>query len=126
MACSCRVIRHTCTEVSCYEGSLLENFSSFHKCNFLEMANAFTKYDLPKFSSYSHNSRPAHSFLWYAHPLKTFRYIIWRNYKGFFIKVLIFCLLVLLIAFFVYNIPVSEAQFSAIQVFKCITKKSFH
>lgn len=54
--------------------------------------------------------RPAHSFLWYLHPIKTFQHIIWRNNKGFFIKAVAFCLLVLMIAYFVYSIPSYAAK----------------
>ncbi|KAJ7336514.1 hypothetical protein OS493_011724 [Desmophyllum pertusum] len=54
--------------------------------------------------------RPPHSFLWYLAPLKTFRYIMWKNYKGFFIKGLVFFLLFLVIALFVYSVPSYTAK----------------
>lgn len=50
-------------------------------------------------------NRPDSSFLWMLNPLKSIRYIMWHNYKWIIIKGLIFLLLVLLLALFVYSIP---------------------
>ena len=54
-----------------------------------------------------YHSRPAHSFLWYLSPLKTLRWIVWRNFKGTIIKWLVIILLILIIFLFVYSVPVS-------------------
>ncbi|KAK3095803.1 hypothetical protein FSP39_019399 [Pinctada imbricata] len=52
--------------------------------------------------------RPETSFLWFTSPWKTFRYIIWRNYKWYFIIGLLLLLLILLIFLFIYSFPVSH------------------
>ena len=52
-------------------------------------------------------SRPATSFRWFTSPLKTLRYIIWRNYKWIIIGVLITLLIVAAIVIFLYSMPVS-------------------
>jgi len=49
--------------------------------------------------------RPAHSFLWYLSPLKTLRWIIWKNCKRTIIKWLIIFLLILIIFLFIYSVP---------------------
>ena len=38
-------------------------------------------------------------------PLKTMRYIIWRNYKWLIVKLLLLLLLVLFIALILYSVP---------------------
>lgn len=53
------------------------------------------------------HSRPATSFRWFTSPLKTLRYIIWRNYKWIIIGVLITLLIVAAIVIFLYSMPVS-------------------
>lgn len=50
-------------------------------------------------------NRPDSSFLWVLNPLKSIRYIVWHNYKWLIIKGILFLLLVLLLALFVYSIP---------------------
>ena len=52
-------------------------------------------------------SRPETSFLWFTSPFKTLRYIIWRNYKWYFIIGLLILLLILLLFLFIYSFPVS-------------------
>ena len=56
-------------------------------------------------------SRPATSFRWFTSPLKTLRYIIWRNYKWIIIGVLITLLIVAAIVIFLYSMPVSAMFF---------------
>lgn len=58
------------------------------------------------------HSRPAHSFLWYTSPFKTFKFIIWRNINKCYLLKILFCIfLALLIFLFVYSIPVSDLVF---------------
>ncbi|KAL5022080.1 hypothetical protein ScPMuIL_001235 [Solemya velum] len=54
--------------------------------------------------------RPETSFLWFTSPWKTFRYIVWKNYKWYFIGFLIFILILLLIVLFVYSFPGEFSQ----------------
>lgn len=49
--------------------------------------------------------RPETSFLWFTSPWKTFKFIIWRRYKWWFIGFLIVLLLIILIALFIYSFP---------------------
>ncbi|XP_033757648.1 myoferlin-like isoform X3 [Pecten maximus] len=49
--------------------------------------------------------RPETSFLWFTSPWKTFKFIIWRRYKWWFIGFLILLLLIILIALFIYSFP---------------------
>lgn len=50
-------------------------------------------------------NRPETSFLWFTSPFKTLRYIIWANYKWYFIIALIVIFLLLLIFLFIYSFP---------------------
>ncbi|CAH1775867.1 unnamed protein product [Owenia fusiformis] len=50
-------------------------------------------------------NRPDGSFIWFLSPLKSIRYILWRNYKWVIIKVLVILLLALIIGLFIYNMP---------------------
>ncbi|XP_068709292.1 myoferlin-like isoform X2 [Montipora foliosa] len=50
-------------------------------------------------------NRPATSFRWFTSPLKTMRYIIWRNYKWIIIAVLITLILVAAVVVFLYSMP---------------------
>ncbi|KAL4231637.1 hypothetical protein ACF0H5_009217 [Mactra antiquata] len=50
-------------------------------------------------------NRPETSFLWFTSPFKTLRYIIWANYKWYFIIFLVVLLLVLLLFLFIYSFP---------------------
>ena len=52
-------------------------------------------------------NRPVTSFLWLTSPWKTFRYIIWKNYKWYIILAFIIILLIVTIVVFVYTAPVS-------------------
>ncbi|XP_054711384.1 otoferlin-like [Uloborus diversus] len=49
--------------------------------------------------------RPITSFHNFLHPLKTFRYAFWRNYKWKILRVLFIIACALLIALFVYSVP---------------------
>ena len=49
--------------------------------------------------------RPETSFLWFTSPWKTFRHIIWRRYKWYFIGFLILLLILLLVFLFIYSLP---------------------
>ncbi|XP_060557298.1 dysferlin-like isoform X3 [Ruditapes philippinarum] len=50
-------------------------------------------------------NRPETSFLWFTSPFKTLRYIIWANYKWYFIIGLLVLLLILLVFLFIYFFP---------------------
>ena len=43
--------------------------------------------------------------MWFMNPIKSIRYIIWHNYKWTIIKILVFILLVIFLAFFFYALP---------------------
>ena len=50
-------------------------------------------------------SRPDSSFIWFLSPLKSIRYILWRNYKWVILKAILFTLLAIIIALFFYSMP---------------------
>ena len=50
--------------------------------------------------------RPDTSFLWFASPLRTFKFIVWRRYRWTFILISLLILLVLLILMMIYTMPV--------------------
>jgi hypothetical protein len=50
-------------------------------------------------------NRPDTSFTWFLSPWKTFRYVVWRNFKGDIIKVTLLALLSLFLILFVYSLP---------------------
>ncbi|CAH1784691.1 unnamed protein product [Owenia fusiformis] len=54
--------------------------------------------------------RPETSFLWFSSPLKTLKYILWRNYKWLIIGFIIVLLLLLIIFLFVYAFPGAIAE----------------
>jgi signal peptidase I len=54
--------------------------------------------------------RPETSFLWFASPWKTLKFIIWRNYKWYIIGFIVLLLLLLLIFLFLYSFPVSATK----------------
>lgn len=43
--------------------------------------------------------------MWFMNPLKSMRYIMWRNYKWTILKVLVAFLLILFFALFLYSAP---------------------
>jgi LPS O-antigen subunit length determinant protein (WzzB/FepE family) len=43
--------------------------------------------------------------MWFLNPLKSIRYILWRNYKWIILKAILFLLLALIVALFFYNMP---------------------
>ncbi|XP_070540972.1 myoferlin-like isoform X9 [Ptychodera flava] len=50
-------------------------------------------------------NRPATSFNWLTSPLKSLRFIVWKNFKKYIIGFLIILLIVLLVALFIYAFP---------------------
>lgn len=50
-------------------------------------------------------NRPDTSFLWFTSPWKTFKHVIWRNYRWTLLTFLVIFLLVLLVALFIYAFP---------------------
>ncbi|XP_029655596.1 dysferlin-like [Octopus sinensis] len=50
--------------------------------------------------------RPSTSFFWLTSPWKTFRHIIWRNYKWYIITGIILGLLAAFVVIIIYTIPV--------------------
>ncbi len=53
----------------------------------------------------SASRRPDTSFVWFLNPIKSLKFIIWHNYKWIIIKAVLFVLLVLFLALFLYNLP---------------------
>ena len=51
------------------------------------------------------HSRPDSSFIWFLSPLKSIRYILWRNYKWVILKAIVILLLSIIIALFFYSMP---------------------
>jgi len=49
--------------------------------------------------------RPETSFLWFTSPWKTFKHIVWKRYKWWFIIGVLLILLILFIALFIYYTP---------------------
>jgi otoferlin len=49
--------------------------------------------------------RPDSSFLWIFNPLKSIRYILWKNYKWYIITFIVIIALVLLVLVFIYHMP---------------------
>lgn len=49
--------------------------------------------------------RPETSFMWFTSPWKTFKYIIWKNYKWKLLILIIIIFLVILVLLFVYAFP---------------------
>ncbi|XP_028415074.1 myoferlin-like [Dendronephthya gigantea] len=49
--------------------------------------------------------RPETSFLWLSNPWKSFRFVIWRNYKWYIIGFIVLALILLLIGVFIYAAP---------------------
>eukprot|EP00058_Branchiostoma_floridae_P024963 XP_002610453.1 hypothetical protein BRAFLDRAFT_124267 [Branchiostoma floridae] len=54
--------------------------------------------------------RPETSFLWFTSPFKTFRYIVWKNYKWWFIIGLILIIIIILAVIFIYSFPSFAAK----------------
>lgn len=55
-------------------------------------------------------NRPATSFLWFTSPWKTFRFIVWRNYKWYIIGIIILIILIIAIVLFFYAAPPAVMQ----------------
>ena len=51
------------------------------------------------------HSRPDGSFLWFLNPVRSMRYIIWRNHKWSILKCLFWVLFALFLAMFFYSLP---------------------
>ncbi|EDO49187.1 predicted protein [Nematostella vectensis] len=49
--------------------------------------------------------RPSTSFLWFASPLKTLRYVIWRNYKWTILTILVVLLIIIFLVLLIYSTP---------------------
>ena len=43
--------------------------------------------------------------MWFLNPLKTLKYILWRNFKWIILKLIIFLFFVLMIVLFFYAMP---------------------
>ena len=50
--------------------------------------------------------RPETSFLWFTSPWKTFKHIVWKRYKWYFIGGIIALLFIVFIVLFIYSVPV--------------------
>lgn len=50
-------------------------------------------------------NRPTTSFSWFVNPMKTFVFLIWRNYKWYIIGLLILVILTLFLVLIVYTVP---------------------
>lgn len=50
-------------------------------------------------------NRPKDSFLWFSAPLRTFRYVIWKNYKLAIIQGVVLILFIIFILIFIYQLP---------------------
>ena len=78
--------------------------------------NMNPKLDPPKLAYKIHHaladkfySRPSTSFLWFTSPWRTFKFIIWKNFKWHIIFSIVAVFVILLIIIFIYNTPVSNA-----------------
>ncbi|KAI8499153.1 hypothetical protein Bbelb_229170 [Branchiostoma belcheri] len=50
-------------------------------------------------------ARPDSSFMWFLNPLKSLRYILWKNYKWIIIKIVCVLLLAAFIGVLLYSMP---------------------
>ncbi len=64
-----------------------------------EEPNQYPKLDPP--------NRPETSFFWLSNPWKSFKFIIWKNYKWYIILFIILLLIALAIFIFIYTAPSS-------------------
>lgn len=55
--------------------------------------------------SYLLSSRPTTSFNWFINPMKTFVFLIWKNYKKYIIALLIILILTLFLVLIFYTLP---------------------
>lgn len=51
------------------------------------------------------SSRPTTSFNWFINPMKTFVFLIWKNYKKYIIALLIILILTLFLVLIFYTLP---------------------
>uniref|UniRef100_A0A1I8INS1 Ferlin_C domain-containing protein n=1 Tax=Macrostomum lignano TaxID=282301 RepID=A0A1I8INS1_9PLAT len=49
--------------------------------------------------------RPETSFLWFTSPWKTFKHIVWKNYKWYILGAFLVVIFGLLLAMFIYAVP---------------------
>ena len=49
--------------------------------------------------------RPQTSFLWFTSPLRSLRFVIWKNYKWIIIKIAIGVLIAIFFLIFLYQLP---------------------
>ncbi|MPC33776.1 Myoferlin [Portunus trituberculatus] len=56
-------------------------------------------------------NRPATSFLWLSSPWKSFRHIIWKNYKWYCITLVILVILFLFLFLFLYSFPGATVEY---------------
>jgi hypothetical protein len=52
-------------------------------------------------------NRPKDSFLWFMAPLRTFRFVVWKNYKCLIIQICLLLLFIIFILIFIYQLPSS-------------------
>ena len=49
--------------------------------------------------------RPKDSFLWFTSPLRTLRFVVWKNHKCIILKVIFLLLVILFVFLFIYQLP---------------------
>ncbi len=52
-------------------------------------------------------NRPKDSFLWFMAPLRTFRFVVWKNYKCLIIQIILLMFFAIFVLIFVYQLPSS-------------------
>ena len=72
--------------------------------------------------------RPPTSFLWFTSPIKSFRYIIWKNYKFHIIGAVVIILAVLSLVIFIYTAPVSIMMYIhvCVRIYACTHVQHMH
>ncbi|EGD79809.1 hypothetical protein PTSG_10792 [Salpingoeca rosetta] len=67
--------------------------------------NGFGRKEPNQFPKLKKPNRPPTSFFWLTSPWKTFRYIIWKNYKWYFLLALLISGLITFLCLMFYNVP---------------------
>ena len=58
----------------------------------------------------SNTRRPDSSFLWLLNPMKTLKFIIWKNYKWLILKIVLLTCLSIFLALFIYAMPTATVH----------------
>jgi hypothetical protein len=57
------------------------------------------------YARFGSTERPPTSFLWFLSPWRSFRYIIWANFKWYIIAAIVLILVAIFLILFFYSVP---------------------